>query len=222
MKVVASEKFREIGKRSAEILQEAPELIPEAQEFFELQKQRSDTHRKIEERTGIKLTVVEEGAPRNAAAFVEHSAIKSGLRQAYIVQGVLGNPDQALHAAEHELMHVLSGMTEINLREELNQSQLTILQKALGTTEDDPTFWLEGFNELSTIKKIGKDPNCGYNDEEVPAAEKLENLCVEMTGVSLVESYKQGNQQLFFDRLRALCDALMIEDIRAGLMQKAA
>lgn len=222
MKVIESEKFREVGKKSAEILQGAPELVSEAREFFELQKRQSEVHKMIEERAGVKLTVVEEGAPKNAAAFVEHTAINSGLRQAYIVRGILGNPDQALHAAKHEVMHVRSGLTGIDLNQELKSEQMAALTQKLQISEDDPTFWLEGFNELATITENGKDPNCGYNDQEVPAAEKLERLSMEMTGISLVAIYKQGNKELFFDKIRALCDALLIENIRANLLKEAA
>lgn len=222
MKVIESEKFREVGKKSAEALRKNPELDHESKQFLKVQEQRSDVHRMIEERAGIKLTVVEEGAPKNAAAFVEHSAINSGLRQAYITLGILGNPDQALHAAQHELMHVRSGLTGIDLNKELNPEQMEALTQELQISENDPTFWLEGFNELATITENGKDPNCGYNDQEVPAAEKLERLSMEMTGISLVAIYKQGNKELFFDKLRALCDALLIENIRANLLKEAA
>lgn len=222
MRAIESKKFREQGEQAAEILRLNPNLHAESREALEVRKRQSEVHRMIESRADIKLTVVEEGAPPNAAAFVEHSAINGKLRQAYIVNGVLGNPDHALHAAKHEEMHIVSGFTAIELRKELNDDQLRILQQRLGIQNEDETFWLEGFNELATIEDSGRDPNCGYNDEEVPAAQKLETLCMESTGVSLLATYKMGDKQRFYDRLRMLCDALLIEELRGMLMKNAA
>lgn len=222
MKIIRPDQFKELGRRSSEILRQAPDLDRETKEVLEVQKRRSAVNDMIQSTVGMRFNAVVEGAPRHAAAFVSKANIQSGKYEGNIVASIYDRPRQALHAAKHEKMHIRSGLTEIDLKEELNAEQLVALQHELGITEDDPTFWLEGFNELATISEDGKDPNCGYNDEEVPAAEKLERLSIRATGISLLPLYKQGNKQGFFDQLRTLCDALLIETIRANLMKKAA
>lgn len=219
MEIIRSDEFQRMGREAEELLATEENLSPEKQADLELKVEQTGIHRNVKDRVSMTLDVVIEGGPESAAAFVETANIRSGTRQAFIDIGTLApaNDNFAFHAGKHELNHVISGFTEIDLRKNLKPEQLRILLTKLGTMNTDPVYWLEGFNELKTINEIGADPNCGYNDDEVPAARRLEMLAINTTGQSLLAAYKASNQELFYDRLRELCDALLIDKIRSDL-----
>ncbi|MFC1647579.1 hypothetical protein ACFL10_01130 [Patescibacteria group bacterium] len=221
MKLIESNKFRKRGRGAEKILNSNPNLDDDTRKYLEIVKKQADTHRRIETASGLKLDVVQEGEPQNAAAFVEISAIKAGTRKANVVIKILNNPEQAMHAAKHEAMHIKSGITEIDLKEELTTEQLDAIYNKLGINEKDSVFLVEGFNELATISDHGRDSNCGYNDQEVPVAQRLEKLSKDYTGLSLLEAYKSGNRELFFDLFRKLADAILLEQARAEILKAA-
>ena len=219
MEVIRSADMRKHRLDVKNALRHNPELDEESRRRLELQMKMAEVHSKVESRAGIRLNTVMSGGPSHAAAFVSKSNIEQGKQEAEIVVHTLNDPEHAIHAGIHEAWHIKSRFTAIEMEKELHPEHLQLLQQTLGIQELDQTFWVEGFNELSTIQDVGKDANCAYNAAEVPAAQKLENLCIQWTGESLLGSYRSADKQSFYNRLRKLCDLLMADQIRRQLLQ---
>ena len=92
------------------------------------------------------------------------------------------------------------------------EDQYDVLKEELRALDVDiaGVNWIEGFTDLLTAREIGVHSQSGYADREVPAAEKLDDLCIEMTGASLAEAFNLNNVPLFTSRLRLLCEVLMM------------
>ncbi|MEZ4086896.1 MAG: hypothetical protein R3B71_00920 [Candidatus Gracilibacteria bacterium] len=219
MEVIRSADMRKYGQEIKDVIRQNPEMDAQSRRALEVQKDLVEVHQMVERRTGHIINTVMHGGPKNAAAFVETSNIQSGKKEHNVDVHTLYDAEHALHAGMHEAWHVKSRFTAIELEKELHPEHLELLQQTLGIQEVDQIFWLEGFNELATIQDIGKDANCAYNAAEVPAAQKLELLCMQWTGESLLGSYRSADKQTFYNRLRKLCDLLMADQIRRQLLQ---
>ncbi len=114
------------------------------------------------------------------------------------------------HILDHELGHLITGISEINLEEHLEPPLVNLLAHATGFPDLKNINIMEGFNELRTIKRVGKDNNCAYLKKEVPAAIALEDLCLEYTGKSILEAYKAGNEEEIYRRIEMLAHALLL------------
>jgi|GEM_PF-6979072 len=163
----------------------------------------------------LKISANDTGLDSNVAAFVP-TVEKEG----YIVEHTLDNFDWALHAWRHELGHIKhlhQGTCDIELEEKLSKQRLNTLQEIVGDEFGDiaKINLLEGFNDANTMHKHGANDNSGYNHLEVPAAKKLEQLCMKETGQSLVSAFDQGNMDFFYELLRRTCDIVRVKKFLA-------
>ena len=165
----------------------------------EIQEERAEVLREVEGATGITFRVALEGMEANVAAFVD-----TGTREAYMTERVLSNKRLALHAAHHEKNHLDNSIFDIDLEEEINEDALSALLKEVGESELESVTLVEGFNELSTFKKHGRNEQSGYKDKEVPLAEKLERLAQTHLGESLLVAFDAGNLKLLLQRFELL------------------
>ena len=216
--------YRKLGKEARELrLKHGHELDAEQYRDVEIQEKRSAVHAACESLIGKDIETVVDGAPVNVAGFYTPADRKiSGIAETY------DDRDLALHVADHEdghHIHMQNGVTKTNFEGILSAEQINVLGKALGMSDVNGTNWMEGFNEIRTIKRRGRNSKIAYLLHEVPAAEKLETLCRDTLGRSLVLSFHSDGPQ-FYDRLRELCDRIaeaeQIETIQGELLPAAA
>lgn len=207
MREMASEGFERAGRKAGEILRGSEKIESRQRPLLE----KLCTGREVlqaMERNGLKFNVV-EGGPANAAAWVV-----PGDPRPYVALETLfkGDITWALHVAHHEQGHIVTGVTDLDLRKNLPIERVSALERALDVPDLPLINLLEGFNERRTIKAIGKHENVAYLYKEVPIADELEKRCIALTGASLQEAYNEGNEELFFERIRALADRLLVEE----------
>lgn len=207
MREMASEGFERAGRKASEILRGSEKIESRQRPLLE----KLCTGREVlqaMERSGLKFNVV-EGGPAHAAAWVI-----PGDPRPYVALETLfkGDITWALHVAHHEKGHIVTGVTDLDLRKNLPIERISALERALDVPDLPLINLLEGFNERRTIKAIGKHENVAYLYKEVPIADELEKRCIDLTGSSLQEAYDQGNEELFFVRIRALADRLLVEE----------
>lgn len=171
----------------------------------EIQEERVDVLKSIEAATGITFRVALEGMEANVAAFVD-----TGSRLAYVTERVLSDKRLALHAARHEKNHLDNSIFDIHLEEEMEEEALEALLREVGETELESVTLVEGFNELSTFRKFGRNEKSGYKDKEVPLAEKLERLAQRYLGESLLAAFDAGNLKLLLKRFELLGTVLAL------------
>lgn len=216
-KVTESQAYRNAGERAGEILHSYDSVLtPEQKEYFLRLRKRVENHRKLEQATGIKIAVASDTEP-HVAAF-----ITTADKKIHMVDHTLDDYTWALYAANHEKMHEqTSAFFDLSYTFKLEESKYDALEEQLNAVDVDiQTDWIEGFTDLATKLKHGKHENSGYNHVEVPAAEKLEKLCLEKTGVSLLDAFTSNNIHLFYSRLEKLSTALLLEKTYENMLQE--
>lgn len=205
MKIMESDDYREYGENAGEILREHSQVLDVDQKSdLEIVKRRAETLQKIEAATGLDFAVANDTDP-HVAAFVTTADSK-----AHMVEHTLDNYDWALYAARHEKEHVNNKIYSIDLRKNLELQHFDILREFMQDegVEIEDVDLMEGFNDLITATKYGANDKSGYSDEEVPAAKKLDEICLKLTGFSLMWTFDSGNKNLFYRRLALLCTLL--------------
>lgn len=188
----------------------------QAAAFYEAALQRQETHRRIEEASGLKFDVIVGGLDSNVAAFVDSESSLNGISEA-----TLDTPEFALHAARHEGEHRLNRIFKLSLNLIDPEDQQILCQK-LSIKELDEEKLIEGFNELSTFRKHGANDNSGYAAHEVPLAERLEELANQELGISLLEIFRSGDAQKFVISLQQVAIKLRLQEELGELLPQAA
>lgn len=184
--------------------------------IYETMLKRIETHRRIEESTGLKFDVIVGGLESNVAAFVDSESSLNG-----VSESTLDNPEFALHAARHEGEHRLNSIFKLPLKQISPEDQQAICAE-IDAKELDETELIEGFNELSTFRKHGANDNSGYAGHEVPLAEKIENLANQKLNISLLSIFRSGDAQKFVITLQQLAIKLRLGKKLGELMSQAA
>lgn len=191
----------------------APALDHETRRFLKIQKRRRETLKRIESATGMKFRVANDNdVESNVAAFVA-TADKKG----YMVEHTLDHADWALYAARHEAQHIHNSVFDVDLERNMSEEQITVLREIVGNEFGDiaDVNLVEGFNDLLTARKHGANDNSGYKDQEIPAAEKLEEICQREIGESLASAFDKGNMLYFYELLRRTCDIVRVKKFLA-------
>ncbi len=210
MEVMQSQHYREAGEQAKDVLRlHATALDQKEKRSLEVDILRAENLKKIEGATGLRFDVFRKTDP-HVAAFITVAE-----QQTFMAEHSLDNLGWAMYAAKHELKHKQTKdfMQLGNEKITVFSDQYNALDEALNGVGIDmkSVNWIEGFTDLLTAREIGEHANSGYNDHEVPAAEQLDDLCVEMTGASLAEAFNMNNVGLFTARLRQLCEMLMLK-----------
>lgn len=160
----------------------------------------------------VNIAANDNGLEKNVAAFVA-----TGEKKDFMVEHTLDNYEWALYAWRHEGEHLHNGIFDVDLKGNMSVQQLASLKEIVGGEHGDITKvnLVEGFNDLITKRKWGDHQNSGYNDEEVPAAEKLEQICQKEIGESLVKAFDGGNIEYFYELLRRVCDIVRVKKFLA-------
>lgn len=160
----------------------------------------------------VSIAANDNGLEKNVAAFVATAEKKD-----FMVEHTLDNYEWALYAWRHEGEHLHNGIFDVDLKGNMSAQQIASLKEIVGGEHGDITRvnLVEGFNDLITKRKWGDHQNSGYNDEEVPAAEKLEQICQKEIGESLVKAFDSGNIDYFYELLRRTCDIVRIKKFLA-------
>ena len=181
---------------------------------------RHETLKKISAVTGHKLGVLEGGAA-NIAGVTDTASLKVGIRDDILVH----NFDEALDVARHEIEHVETDMffdmdEMLYLKgENLEAMRRFLQQQGIQMSE---TRWYEGATENSKAHKHGKNDNCAYNGCDVPAVEKLDQLCIDLTGASPMEAFKSRNKSAFKERIKAFSNVILARELAVKLSVKMA
>lgn len=209
MEVMTSRDYREAGEQAEETLRlRGHALDHESKRGLKVGALRAENLKKIERATGLKFDVFRKGEPR-VAAFITVAEQKT-----YMAEHSLDDLGWAMYAAKHELKHK---QTKDFMR--LGNEKITVFSDQYDALDEElrkggivmeNVNWIEGFTDLLTARENGKHHHSGYSDHEVPAAEKLDRLCVEMTGASLAEAFNMNNVPLFTSRLRRLGEVLLM------------
>lgn len=165
----------------------------------------------IESETGMRFDVMVSG-PKHVGGFAIPSQGKVAINEAVLDEG---KEKLALQIAAHEKNHIKTGITKLDVEQSLGNDipeYLRVLKKVLGKSDIGERFLMEGFNELLTERDYGFNEHCKYNEDEVPAARKLERLSLFDCGFSLLSAFEAGNKDLFFKRLKVLCEMLLIKE----------
>lgn len=160
----------------------------------------------------VHIAANDNGLKKNVAAFVATAEKKD-----FMVEHTLDNYEWALYAWRHEGEHLHNGIFDVDLKGNMSAEQIASLKEIVGGEHGDITQvdLVEGFNDLITKRKWGDHQNSGYNDEEVPAAEKLEQICQREIGESLVRAFDNGNIEYFYELLRRTCDIVRVKKFLA-------
>ncbi len=210
MEVIRSQHYQEAGEQAQDILRlHAQDLDRNDQRSLEMDVLRAENLKKVENATGLTFDVFTKGDP-HVAAF-----ITVGEQKTFMAMHTLDNLDWAMYAAKHEQMHKRTkDFMQLHDRKiTVFEDQYDVLDETLRGlgVEMDSVNWIEGFTDLLTARAHGEHSRSGYREREVPAAVKLDDLCVEKTGVSLAEAFLQNNVALFTSRLRRLTEVLLME-----------
>lgn len=206
MSITRSDDYRAAGAEAAEILLKQRRFLVEKQKIaLTILVKRARVLRNIEAITGLRFDV-DHKAPKGVAGYMTVAD-----RRVFITESTLDDPEWAKYVSRHEAMHVHTGNCHLGFKENLPSEQFDVLKEEFARKNIDikKRRWGEGFNDLKTIKAHGKHENSGYLQEDVPAAEKLDDLCIKVTGKSLLAAF--GNRDLFLSRLRELSDMLLLQ-----------
>lgn len=210
MEVTKSQDFRQAGEQAQDILRLHGDALDSNQKrSLELDVLRSQNLKKVERATGLKFDVFQNADP-HIAAF-----ITVGEKKTFMAAHSLDNLEWSIHAAKHELKHkqTCNFMQLGDKKITVFQDQFDVLKDELQTLQVDieGIDWVEGFTDLLTVEENGFATKSGYADREVPAAGKLDNLCIKKTGASLAEAFNMNHVPLFTARIRRLCEVLLLE-----------
>lgn len=203
MEVFSSEQYRKKARAAEECLKEGKNGLPEQTRLqLEIIKRRGETHRKIEAATAGSCNIfsTQESGYFNVAGFNDGSS--------HLKEETLDDYAWALHVKRHEDLHS-SALGNIDPKKYLPKANQKALADELGLNDLTDINWVEGFTELSNITSHGKNHKCAYLKKEVPAANKLDDLCKEHLRESLLPSFKTKNAALFYYLLRKLSDKLI-------------
>jgi hypothetical protein len=158
------------------------------------------------------IHIVLDGAPKNAAGFVESGAHTNA--PIYITEETLNNNSiDPLHVLVHENEHLENGMDHKDIYDNYySPDQIQALEQFLGIPQLTKEDLIEGHTELFTINKLHKDNNVAYIQKEVPIAQKLDKLSHDMLGSSLLQVFHSGNAQLFNKNLKKISEKLLIKE----------
>lgn len=200
VKYVESHEYLRVANNNEAFLSGNFELNREVKEHIELISARADTLKKCEAILGETMRVAQDGDyANNTAAFVT-----TDTKQVYTVEETLDDEEFALYATKHEKEHKDNGVMDLDLAGKLESHQWRAILSRLGVTDLDDTEVLEGFNDWRTQRKHGKHHRSGYNNKEVPLAQKLDSLVREHTGDSLFEVFNHSSLESFYERLQLL------------------
>lgn len=212
MEVMTSQNFREAGEQAKDILRlHGNALDQEARRGLKVNALRAENLRKIEGATGLKFDVFRKGES-HVAAFITVAEQKT-----YMAEHSLDDLGWAMYAAKHELKH-----KQTKDFMQLGNEKITVFSDQYEALDEElrglgvqmeSVNWIEGFTDLLTARENGEHHNSGYGDHEVPAAEKLDDLCIAMTGASLAEAFNTNDVPLFTSRLRRLGEALLMKKV---------
>jgi hypothetical protein len=195
------------------------ELPPEVESAIQVQNHRNKNKEQIEAATGLKFDVVTKGLDPHVAAFV-----RTDNKKTFINEKTLDDQEFAMYAANHEAEHVKNSIFKMDLKEELKPDEYDILSEEMGengVADLAKVDWVEGFNDLITADKHGKNSRSGYQEKEVPAAQKLDQLSKQMIGKSLKEAFENGDRGEFVQRLKLLCAMLKFKGMVGKVMSNA-
>lgn len=210
MKTMASVDYHRTADQAEETLQErGEEMSRDERAGLELWQKREKTLRTIERLTGLKFNVFKD-ADLHMAAFITVADLNTNIAEASLDDGVW-----AAYAAWHEKMH---HDTEAFMRhgdyaylpgDHYDALKTTMAANDVQLGNVDLT---EGFTDMLTAQEHGTHANSGYNDHKVPAAEKLEKICLAMTGESLARAFRKNDRGLFHRRLERLAKVLLMRE----------
>ena len=215
--VKKSGEYHERARKMEEVIS-LGQMLHEQKRMLDIEVRRSKVLADIESATGLKFNVMTSG-PQHVGGFAELDKGEVTINEAYLDDDKKG---LALKIAGHEKNHLRTKVRKLEVEEKLSgelPDYLKNLRDLLGKSDIDEKFLMEGFNELLTERDYGFNEHCKYNDAEVPAARKLERLCLFNCGVSLLSAYEEGDKDLFFRRLKVLCAMLSIKGMVDKTMQ---
>jgi hypothetical protein len=214
METISAENFRQMGEEAAELLNSGAKLDTDVKNDLTLTKQRAENNERVINTIGINFNVITKHENANVGGCANISQ-----NTAFIALGILDDKKKARHIGRHEWVHLKSGITELDIDKNLSPDHVSCLKDALKGL-DIKADLVEGFTEQITTEMEGKMESCGYNQKEVPLAQKLEALCKKETGYSLKETFLSGNQMLFSYRLRKMADHLLCKKAVSIYAQK--
>jgi len=216
MQKIESDQFHKQAEAAQELLDSDVQLSEEKAAELAIQVQRSETLRFVEFAFNTKYGAANDVGDASTAAFIE----KSSKKKYFTLQTLDEEKSKIRKIGKHEYnhsKHLEAGVKDVNLKEILSPEQLGALAGALNIKKKPEDIdWIEGFTELRTIREEGRNEDCAYLFEEVPAAINIEKLAADNGIESILAAFFTSNE-LLRERLRALCDKLMEEEIRARL-----
>jgi len=208
MDVTKSQHFGEAGEQAEKVLRlHGNALASDERKSLEVQQKRARTLAIIENLTGLKFDVFRKADPR-IAAFITVAG-----KETHIAEQTLDDPVWAAYAAWHETMHKkTANFMNMGKYRFLGHDYFETVNEEIGDSNIQLGNFsvVEAFTDLLTAQEHGEHPNSGYLEREVPAAEKLEELCLKMTGNSLAEAFRMNNVALFHQRLERLGEVLLM------------
>jgi hypothetical protein len=204
-KKIESHEYHRAAKETAKT---AKELGMEKELETDVLLERSRVLRRIESATGIQFAVGRDPSQKSAAAWIE-----TGTKKVYMAEDTLSNERMALHAAHHENEHRKNGFFW-EVWNSLDSIDAQTIQTFLGKKTD----LVEGFNEMITMQKHGRNENVAYLQNDVPAAIKLEHLANQL-GFSLKTFFAEGNLEMFVMGMERVAEHIRTRKNIANLFQ---
>jgi hypothetical protein len=216
MNIIESDQYRSRGQAAKEMLERNGHLLESGQkELLGITVRRAEVHRRLEDTViGKKIAVANDNSEKNVGGFVTLDDNKI-----HITEEIMDDPDLAKKVAQHEDGHVEhnnAGIRKIDFKENLEEEAYkTIKEYLAGYGFDlDQVNFIEGFNEAKTARKFGKNEKCAYNLKEVPAVERLEELCMKELGQSVIDAFTQNNIALVYELVES---AVMVLSVKRRL-----
>ncbi len=182
----------------------SPLLDSEIKREIEQNQKRAKVLQDIRTATGLKIDVVVNGGPKDAAAFV------TPRHQVFITEATLDNRETALHAGHHEHQHIKNNIFHFEISEHLDQDKIQTLQAASDLNGLSEINLLEGFNEAQTLRSTPANDQ-GFYSQEVEAVLALDRLAQEHLNTSLIQSFDRNKLSELAFKLSDLAEVLLIK-----------
>jgi len=214
MKTIEGSKYiEEVGKIRRSPMME--NLDDASKKEVAAMKEIADSLAYLQSETQKRITMVVDGAPAGVGGWV--TSADRGNNRVFVPEHMVTS-DWAMHVMKHESEHKRNGFFGFPIQQRVTPEAAVALEDALQLSDLGAYDFVEGFTEFITISQNGFANDSGYAENEVPAAQKLEKLCMDELGFSLKEHFHTSNEGLLFQKLQELGDKLRLKHAQKGIV----
>lgn len=217
--ILTSQECHDAAESARRTLNTGKVLPSDVREQLVVVQERGEVLAKVEAVTGMRFNV-DLNAPGNVGGYARPDTWGLYMSSRFLSKR---KESEAVHISRHEANHKKTQITKLDVEKkfsDLDPRYLKVLKRTLKKDKIEDKFLMEGFNEYLTKHENGDALHSGYDEEEVPAARELEKLSLLYTRQSLLSAFERGDTELFFKRLKVLCEMLIVADRVNGVIEE--